>query len=179
MIEVTPSCELIRLKASRVPSGDAVTPQAQVETLPTILDSLPAPRIRIYPKETVVAEKFEAMVKLGIGNSRMKDFWDISYLIKEFEFGGELLQTAIKATFAARRTSMPRDLPLALTDDFAGNPLIISRWNAFIRRNRITSETDLTALIENLREFFTPLIEAEKQNVVFTKSWANERKWRQ
>lgn len=175
---------LAMLERARIPvqidvgSGDAVTPQAEEETLPTILD-LPAPRIRVYPKETVVAEKFEAMVKLGIGNSRMKDFWDISYLIKEFEFGGELLQTAIKATFAARRTSMPRDLPLALTDDFAGNPLIISRWNAFIRRNRITSETDLTVLIENLREFFTPLVEAEKQNVVFTVSWTNERKWRE
>lgn len=175
---------LAMLEKARIPvqidvgSGDAVTPQAEEETLPTILD-LPAPQIRVYPKETVVAEKFEAMVKLGIGNSRMKDFWDISYLIKEFEFGGELLQTAIKATFAARRTAMPRDLPLALTDDFAGNPLIISRWNAFIRRNRITSETDLTALIENLREFLTPLVEAEKQNVVFTESWTNERKWRE
>jgi hypothetical protein len=175
---------LAMLEKARIPvqidvgSGDAVTPQAVEERLPTILD-LPAPQIRVYPKETVVAEKFEAMVKLGIGNSRMKDFWDISYLIKEFEFGGELLQTAIKATFAARQTAMPREMPLALTDEFAGNPLIISRWKAFIRRNRITSETDLTALIENLREFFTPLVEAEKQSVVFTKSWANERKWRE
>ncbi len=174
---------LAMLEKARIPvqidvgSGDAVTPQAEEETLPTILDT-PAPQIRVYPKETVIAEKFEAMVKLGIGNSRMKDFWDISYLIKEFEFGGELLQTAIKATFAARQTAMPRDLPIALTDEFAGNPLIVSRWNAFIRRNRITSETDLTALIENLREFFTPFVEAEKQNVIFTKSWANERKWR-
>ena len=63
--------------------GDAVTPEAETETIETILD-LPKPKLKIYPKETVIAEKFEAMVKLGIGNSRMKDFWDVQFLIKEF-----------------------------------------------------------------------------------------------
>lgn len=78
--------------------GDAVTPTAKAETLPAILD-LPKPHLRIYPKETVVAEKFEAMVKLGIGNSQMKDFWDVQFLIRNFSFGGSLLQKAIRATF--------------------------------------------------------------------------------
>lgn len=82
--------------------GDAVTPQAREEELKTIL-AFPPPRIRIYPKETVVAEKFEAMIKLGIGNGRMKDFWDLRYLIKEFEFEGKLLQQAIRKTFANRK----------------------------------------------------------------------------
>ena len=118
--------------------GDAVTPKAKKETLPTILD-LPAPKIKIYPKETIIAEKFEAMVKLGIGNSRMKDFWDVRYLIKEFEFDGALLQKAIRATFANRQTPLPQNLPLALTEEFAANPFIISRWSAFIKRNRITA----------------------------------------
>ncbi len=161
-----------------VGSGDAVTPEAEEETLPTILD-LPAPRLRIYPKETVVAEKFEAMVKLGIGNSRMKDFWDISYLIKEFEFDGALLQRAIKATFTTRQTPLPQNLPLALTDEFANSPLIIPRWNAFIRRNRITTGTDLVSLIESLREFFAPVIEVEMRNAVFTKHWQKEGKWKE
>jgi hypothetical protein len=176
---------LAMLEKARIPmqidvgSGDAVTPEAREETLPTILDLLPAPRIRIYPKETVLAEKFEAMVKLGIGNSRMKDFWDIAYLIKEFEFGGELLQRAIRATFTTRQTPLPQNLPLALTDEFAGSALVIPRWNAFIRRNRITTQTDLISLIGSLREFFAPVIEAETRNAVFTKQWRKEGKWKE
>lgn len=103
---------LAMLERARIPVqvdvgfGDAVTPKAKKETLPTILD-LPAPKLKIYPKETVIAEKFEAMVKLGISNSRMKDFWDVRYLIKEFEFDGALLQKAIRATFASRQTPLP------------------------------------------------------------------------
>lgn len=176
---------LAMLEKARIPvqidvgSGDAVTPEAREETLPTILDLLPAPRIRIYPKETVVAEKFEAMVKLGIGNSRMKDFWDIAYLIKEFEFDGELLQRAIGATFTTRQTPLPHNLPLALTDEFAGSALVIPRWNAFIRRNRITTRTNFISLIGSLREFFAPVIEAETRNAVFTKQWRKEGKWKE
>ena len=78
--------------------GDAITPKPKKEILPTLLD-LPAPKLKLYPKETVVYEKFEAMVKLGIGNSRMKDFWDVNYLIGKFEFDGMILQAAIGTTF--------------------------------------------------------------------------------
>ena len=173
---------LAMLEKARIPVqvdvgfGDAVTPKAEEETLPTILD-LPAPHLKVYPKETVVAEKFEAMVKLGIGNGRMKDFWDVRYLTKEFDFDGALLQKAIRATFTSRQTSFPKDLPVALTDDFAGNPLILSRWSGFIKRNRIAVETDFALLIENLREFFAPIIEAEVQNEDFNKYWQTKRGW--
>ncbi len=138
--------------------GDAVTPDAREEILTTIID-LPAPRLKIYPKETVIAEKFEAMVKLGLSNSRMKDFWDINYLIKEFDFDRELLQKAIRATFKSRQTPMPEKLPVALTDEFAVNPLIVARWEAFIKRNRINSETDLALIIRNLSGFFGRIID--------------------
>lgn len=173
---------LAMLERARIPVqvdvgfGDAVTPKAKKETLPTILD-LPAPQIKIYPKETVIAEKFEAMVKLGIGNSRMKDFWDVSYLIKEFEFDGALLQKAIRATFDNRQTIFPKELPLAITDEFAANQLIISRWNAFIKRNRILVETDFALLIKNLRDFFAPIIESEAQNLHFEKHWKTIEGW--
>jgi predicted nucleotidyltransferase component of viral defense system len=86
--------------------GDAVIPQPQEETIPVILD-FAAPKLKIYPKYTVVAEKFEAMVKLGIANSRLKDFWDLRFLANKFEFDGEVLQQAITATFARRRTKLP------------------------------------------------------------------------
>lgn len=159
--------------------GDAVTPKAVEETLPTILDLLPAPQLNVYPKETVIAEKFEAMVKFGIANSRMKDFWDINYLIKEFDFDGALLQKAVRATFDSRQTAFPKDLPIALTDAFANNLLIIPRWSGFIKRNRITAETDFALVIKTLRQFFAPLIEAEtygKQD--FNQNWrATKREW--
>ncbi|WP_051036649.1 nucleotidyl transferase AbiEii/AbiGii toxin family protein [Calothrix sp. PCC 6303] len=70
--------------------GDAVTPLPEEALLPSILD-LPAPRLQIYPRETVVAEKFQAMVALGISNSRLKDFYDIWFLCQSFEFQGNLL----------------------------------------------------------------------------------------
>ena len=156
--------------------GDAVTPKPKMETLPTLLD-LPAPKLKLYPKETVVAEKFNAMVKLGIGNSRMKDFWDVNYLIEKFEFDGKVLQKAITATFKNRQTDFPTELPLALTDEFATNPAIVLRWNGFIRRNKISKNADFGKVIENLRNFYEPIIEANKANDAFSKSWTNEQTW--
>lgn len=155
--------------------GDAVTPPATEETLPTILNSLPAPVVKIYPKETVVAEKFEAMVKLGLANSRMKDFWDVRYLIEEFDFEGALLQKAVKATFAARQTNFPTELPIALTDDFVADQLITARWNSFINRNALTVQTDLIAVIKSLREFFVPLIESAEKD--FDDKWKAGKSW--
>ena len=85
--------------------GDAVVPGPQQAEYPTLLDSSP-PRLWVYPKETVVAEKFEAMVSLGIANSRMKDFYDLYVLSERFDFDGDLLARAIAATFARRRTAL-------------------------------------------------------------------------
>lgn len=156
--------------------GDAVTPAAETETIETILD-LPKPKIKIYPKETVIAEKFEAIVKLGIGNSRMKDFWDVQFLIKEFSFDGELLQKAIRATFVRRQTAVPRAVPTALTEIFTGDSEVIVDWKAFIKRGKITSDTDLNSVIENLRNFFAPIIEAEAKNAEFRKNWTAQTGW--
>lgn len=156
--------------------GDAVTPAAETEIIETILD-LPKPKLKIYPKETVIAEKFEAMVKLGIGNSRMKDFWDVQFLIKEFSFDGELLQKAIRATFARRQTAVPRAVPIALTEIFTRDSEVIADWKAFIKRGKITSDTDLNSVIENLRNFFAPLVEAEAENAEFRKNWTAQTGW--
>jgi len=156
--------------------GDAVTPTAKTEIIETILD-LPKPHLRIYPKETVIAEKFEAMVKLGLGNSRMKDFWDVQFLIKNFQFEGGLLQKAIRATFANRQTAVPEEVPVALTDVFIKNSETIADWKAFIKRGRITSDTDLELLIANLREFLVPIIEAEANHTDFDKNWTATDGW--
>jgi hypothetical protein len=102
--------------------GDVVTPPPAEVAFPTVLD-FPAPVLKAYPKESVVAEKLQAMVALGIANSRMKDFFDLWFLAGNFGFEGTLLQEAIAKTFERRQTPIPTDVPLALTDDFARDPV--------------------------------------------------------
>jgi hypothetical protein len=172
----------VMLERARIPVqidvgfGDTVTPKAEEVELNTILD-FPAPRVRIYPKETVVAEKFEAMVSLGLLNGRMKDFWDLNYLIKYLEFDGKLLQNAVRNTFANRQRKLPQELPVALTDNFAANELKLSLWSGFIRRNNIKTETDFAEVIKHLLEFFTPLIEAEAKNAELNQTWLPQTGW--
>ncbi|MFI5303107.1 MAG: nucleotidyl transferase AbiEii/AbiGii toxin family protein, partial [Polyangiales bacterium] len=116
--------------------GDAVTPSAELIDFPTLLDS-PAPRLRAYPRETVVAEKVEAMVQLGMVNSRMKDFFDVLHLAQRFEFDGELLVRALRATFERRRTVLPTGLPVALTPAFADDATKRTQWVAFVRKTGV------------------------------------------
>ena len=98
-----------RLGAARIPLqvdigfGDAVTPAPVETSYPVLLADMPVPRLRVYPRETVIAEKVEAMVTLGLGNSRMKDFFDIWYLARTFEFDEATLRAAIRATFSRHR----------------------------------------------------------------------------
>src|SRR5215210_5290390 len=113
--------------------GDAVTPSAVLVDFPTLL-GFPAPRLRAYPRETVVAEKVEAIVQLGIANSRMKDFFDVAMLADLFPFDGALLARAIRATFARRLTALPHGLPVALTDAFANDASKRTQWTAFVRK---------------------------------------------
>ncbi|MCW5735977.1 MAG: nucleotidyl transferase AbiEii/AbiGii toxin family protein [Enhydrobacter sp.] len=99
--------------------GDAVEPQPAEADIPTLLD-LPLMRMRAYAPETVIAEKFQAMVMLGRANSRMKDFYDIWMLSRSYDqSAADTLARAIAATFARRNTDLPRELPDALTDAFA------------------------------------------------------------
>jgi hypothetical protein len=115
-----------RLGNARIPLqvdigfGDAVTPGPQAVNYPTLLD-FPAPQLLAYPRETVVAEKFQAMIQLAMANSRMKDFYDIWTLARKFEFAGPPLGAAIRATFERRQTALPTVTPLPLTAAFSTN----------------------------------------------------------
>jgi len=120
--------------------GDIVIPSPELMAYPTILD-LPAPQIRGYSKESTIAEKFEAMVRLGIMNSRMKDFWDIRLLSRRFDFDGKTLAAAITETFAARHTAIPPD-PVAFTQAFIRDRTKQSQWKAFLRKNRMVGDPD-------------------------------------
>ena len=118
--------------------GDAVTPNAELVAFPPLLD-FPAPRVRAYPKETVIAEKVEAMVQLGMANSRMKDFFDVMVLAGMYPFDGALLVRAFRATFERRGTPLPESRPVAWTPAFVVDPTKQTQWTAFLRKSGATN----------------------------------------
>ncbi|HYN78669.1 MAG TPA: nucleotidyl transferase AbiEii/AbiGii toxin family protein, partial [Lamprocystis sp. (in: g-proteobacteria)] len=117
--------------------GDAVTPSPTPVDYPTLLPDLPAPRLRAYPRETVVAEKLEALVGLGIANSRMKDYFDLWILASHADFDGGTLAQAIRATFERRATRIPEGIPFGLTDEFSQEPQKQTQWRAFLTRTAL------------------------------------------
>jgi predicted nucleotidyltransferase component of viral defense system len=112
--------------------GDAVEPGVEDIDLPVLLD-MPSPHLRAYPPETVIAEKFHAMVVLGRANSRMKDYYDVWMLTSAFDIEHERLRRAIVATFARRSTVIPAQVPDGLSDSFATDPGKQRQWDAFAR----------------------------------------------
>jgi hypothetical protein len=132
--------------------GDAVTPGPEEAVYPTLLDDQPPPRLRVYPRATVVAEKLEAMVSLGMANSRMKDYFDLRALAREGVLDARLLRDAIAATFQRRGTALPVNVPLGLSDEFARDATKRAQWKAFLGKNRLDAPT-LDEVIVEIRDF--------------------------
>lgn len=165
----------VRLKID-VGFGDAVTPEAEEATFPTLLDA-PPPVLRAYPKETVVAEKLQAMVALGILNSRMKDFYDVWHLARQDAFDGPTLAEAVRATFARRGTPLPPVAPLALTDEFAADTRKQTQWRAFVRRGRLSDEAPLAEVVNLLRAFLLPVLDAARRESGLDARWQPGGPW--
>jgi predicted nucleotidyltransferase component of viral defense system len=156
--------------------GDVVVPSIQEITYPVLLD-FPAPRIKGYSHESVVAEKLQAIVALGLVNTRMKDFYDLSALADGFLFKGETLVEAIKATFARRLTPIPRE-PVALTEDFYDNQEKSKQWMAFLRRSHLgVEENDLIDVVMEIRRFLMPPLEAITLGADFRLDWSKGGPW--
>ena len=137
--------------------GDIIVPGPTEVEYPTLLD-FPAPVLQAYPKETVIAEKLEALTKLGLLNSRMKDYYDLALLSRMYSFEGENLIEAIIATFRHRGTSIEAE-PIGLTDAFYADPARAIQWRAFVRRSRFTEEPgDLEKLVAEVRRFAFPVL---------------------
>jgi predicted nucleotidyltransferase component of viral defense system len=134
--------------------GDAMEPGAEMLAYPSML-AFPAPRLRAYARETVIAEKFQAMVALGRANSRMKDFYDIWILSKSFDFADERLARAIAATFARRATPIPVDPPDALTPAFASDEQKQRQWIAFVKDVAV-NPGKFEDVVVSLAEFIMP-----------------------
>ncbi|MXW27016.1 MAG: nucleotidyl transferase AbiEii/AbiGii toxin family protein [Dehalococcoidia bacterium] len=156
--------------------GDTVTPGVVEAEFPTLLD-FPAPRLRTYPRETVVAEKFEAMTRLGIANTRMKDFYDIWAMATTLEFSGEPLAAALAATFQRRGTALPFEPPVALRPDFSADPDKQSQWSAFSQRVAGPPGVPLQAVIEMLGRFLLPPAYAAGSGASFNQEWPAGGDW--
>jgi len=140
--------------------GDAVVPRPRRQDFPVLLQ-MPAPRLSAYCPETVVAEKFEAMVKLGLDNSRMKDFYDLWLLARDYKFDGDVLAHAIKATFARRKTRLPETTPVALTEEFYNAAIKRQQWKAFLNKGQFTErEEEFGAVCHRIRMFIMSVVES-------------------
>lgn len=138
--------------------GDAVTPGPVDATYPVLLADQPAPRLRIYPVYTVVAEKLHAIALLGMTNSRMKDYFDLSVLLDRESLDIDLLAQAINATFERRGMTVPAAPPVGLTDEFAHDPARQSLWQAFIKKNGLALEP-LPSIVDRLRVSLQPALD--------------------
>jgi hypothetical protein len=144
----------------------------------TLLD-FPAPRILAYPKEAVIAEKFEAMVVLGERNSRIKDFFDIYYLAGHFKFDREILSHALRQTFARRGTPVPTDVPIALTAAYWENSTRPAQIRAFSRRMGVEVADDFAVKCPRLLgQFLTPLLEDLRAPASQPGAWSPGGPWR-
>ncbi len=155
--------------------GDNVTPSPRLETFPTLLD-FEAPRVRVYPRETVVSEKFQTMVQRGIANSRMKDYYDVAYLAGAFDFEGEILVQAIRRTFERRNTLVPSEIPVALSEVCAEDTAKRRQWRAFLQKSRL-GDNDLKEVVALLVSFLMPPAQAVSAGCPFPHNWLAGREW--
>lgn len=132
--------------------GDAVTPGAQEAIYPTLLKDVPAAQLRVYPRETVIAEKVEAMASLGMANSRMKDYFDLLALAREGAVDADSLGEAIRTTFERRQTPIPESMLLGLQDEFGADRTKQLQWRAFLAKGRLDAPA-LGQVVSELRSF--------------------------
>lgn len=137
--------------------GDAVTPAPVDSVYPVLLEDLPAPRLRAYPTYTVIAEKFHAIALLGMTNSRLKDYFDLSVLFEREVLDASLLAQAIKATFERRGMAAPVALPVGLTEEFGTDVSRQALWLAFLKKNELPPEP-LAAIVGRLRVAFSAVL---------------------
>lgn len=172
------------LGKARVPTqidigfGDAITPAVAKMEFPSMLD-FPKATLLTYPKETAIAEKFEAMVKLGMANSRMKDFYDVRSLSRAFPFNGRILSDAIRNTFDRRNTPVPgKKAPVAFTTEFFADENKKKQWNAFCNKNSsYIADTPLEGVCLEIAGFLMPVVEAMGKKEPFDHLWSPHGPW--
>lgn len=150
--------------------GDIIIPKAKLMEFPTLLEEKP-PRVKVYSMESIISEKFEAMVKLAMANSRMKDFYDTFTLSISHNFQGNRLKKAIESTFQRRKTSMP-DNPLVFRLEFHNDKGRQKQWTAFLRKSRLHDvNREFNEIIGRITTFLKPIVISIKDKTRMDKSW--------
>jgi predicted nucleotidyltransferase component of viral defense system len=157
--------------------GDAITPGALDLEFPTLLRDMASPHVLAYPTETIIAEKTEAMVDLGISNSRMKDFSDVAIAARRVAFDGESLAVALRATFRRRGTAFPDGEIVALSEQFVQDSSAQANWKAFATRNQQTEFESLQQVVSELRRFLHEPVAHARSTELFTAQWSPGGPW--
>lgn len=151
--------------------GDSIFPAPKVYDYPRLLENFPAPHILVYPQYTVIAEKLDAIITLGMTNSRVKDYFDLWVLTEHFDYDAKLLAEAIHRTFERRGTAMPSELPLGLSNSFASDKIKNSMWKAFIKKIAPPTQPDnLQDAILRIRLLAEPFISNTISDYLFWKA---------
>jgi hypothetical protein len=175
---------LARLACARVPLqidvgfGDVVAPTVDIVHVPSALATVPAAHVLSYPTETIVAEKVQAMVEIGLVNSRMKDFFDVAIAANRLTFDGPTLTSALLATFSRRQTAIPEGVPPALTDTFAQDRRTQANWTSFVTRSGLENPGTLAQALETIRGFVLAPLAAAHSGASFDQQWAPGGPWR-
>ncbi|MEO0447640.1 MAG: nucleotidyl transferase AbiEii/AbiGii toxin family protein, partial [Verrucomicrobiota bacterium] len=159
--------------------GDAVTPAPIQLEFPTLLDdpALPSPTLSVYPVPSVIAEKTEALTSLGIGNSRLKDFYDLWMISRTFEPKAEECVLAIRQTFERRKTTIEME-PLALTEEFWTDADVLKRWTSFAKKNLEGKGKDFSkeAMLTDLQQFLLPVLKWAAESVSIQGTWEKDKR---
>jgi len=155
--------------------GDVIVPRPTEVEYPTLLE-FPPPILIAYPKETVVAEKLEALTALGLLNSRIKDYYDLALLARLYPFDGAVLLEAIRSTFQHRGTAI-EEAPIGLTDAFSLDPARAVQWKAFARRSRFDAQSGLDDLVAQVRSFASSPLSAAARSDSFRALWQPGGPW--
>ncbi len=157
--------------------GDAIFPKPKTIDYPAILD-FPKPQLKGYAAETVVSEKFEAMVQLGLLNSRMKDFYDIWLMMRQFDFEGSQLTEALRRTFAHRKTPFPKGRQLfaeEIYDDKSDRQML---WKTFLKKGNIKHAPEkLSSIAKDIEGFLIKPLEAISKGKEFNEEWKASGPW--
>jgi len=125
-----------------------------------------------------VAEKFQSMIHLGMQNSRMKDFFDLFGMSRLFSFEGPVLLKAIQSTFQRRKTPIASVSPRVFSDEFSMDSVKHSQWKAFLNKNELTDiSEEFPYIVDELRDFLAPLLEAASSDKRFDLSWKPGKAW--
>ena len=155
--------------------GDTIFPDPVIIDFPTILE-FDSPIIRAYSYETVISEKFEAIVSLGLSNSRMKDFYDILYLASKHKFNSRILKLSINETFIRRKSNIA-DFKYVFNSSFKNDPEKQILWKVFMTRTNLQIEQDFSQIINKIEMFLKPIFNFSNDMYWDSDSfkWVNQR----